>query len=79
MYVHIGVLYYLGKENNTKGVEYLLKRKVIILKLQKICSRKIVKNGNAKTISIPPQWGEVGERVSVVVRDKSTLVVTKKV
>jgi hypothetical protein len=52
---------------------------VIILKFKKICSRKIVKTGNAKTISIPPQWGEVGERVSVVVKDKSTLVVTKKV
>jgi hypothetical protein len=52
--------------------------KVIVLELQKIYSRKIVQNGTSKTVAVPPKWGDVGERVSVAVRDESTLVVTKE-
>lgn len=52
--------------------------KVVILELKKIYSRKIVQTGTSKTISIPPKWADVGERVSVAVKDDSTLLVTKE-
>jgi hypothetical protein len=47
-------------------------------KLENTYLRTIGKNNTAKTITIPRDWGKVGERVCIVVEDEDTLIVSKK-
>jgi len=48
------------------------------LNLDNMNFRKISKNGTSKTVTIPQNWANIGERVCVVVKDENTLMVTKK-
>lgn len=48
------------------------------LNLDNMNFRKISKNGTSKTVTIPKNWANVGERVCVVVKDENTLVITKR-
>lgn len=48
------------------------------LNLDNMNFRKITKNGTSKTVAIPKNWADIGERVCVVVKDENTLMVTKK-
>jgi hypothetical protein len=56
----------------------MLKGIIVMAKLENTYLRTIGKNNTAKTITIPRDWGKVGERVCIVVEDEDTLIVSKK-
>ena len=56
----------------------MLKGIIIMAKLENVHIRKVLKNNTSKTVTIPRDWAEVGEKVCVTVSDENTLIISKK-